>query len=85
MKKSLVLLCFLTFLGCTYGQEYLERPDAFIRDPHFTSYKRDRDALESSYLKKEITYAAYIEQKDKMDDQYSKEVQERNAIISSQE
>ena len=83
MKKSLVLLCALMIFGCSYGQEYLENPKSFIRDPHFTEYKKNRDDLERSYLRKEITYAEYIEQKDKMDEKYSKEVQERNSKIMS--
>ncbi len=85
MKKSLLLLCALVLFGCTYGQDYLKNPTSFIRDPHFTEYKNTRDDLESSYLSKEITYAEYIEQKDKIDEKYSKEVQERNSKISAQE
>ena len=85
MKKSLLLLCMFVLFGCSYGQDYLKNPTSFIRDPHFTEYKNTRDDLESSYLSKEITYAEYIEQKDKIDEKYSKEVQERNAKISSQE
>ena len=85
MKKSLLLLCMLVLFGCSYGQNYLKNPTSFIRDPHFTEYKNTRDDLESSYLSKEITYAEYIEQKDKIDEKYSKEVQERNSKISAQE
>ncbi len=83
LKKNLLLLCVLFVVGCSYGKEYLENPDTFIRDPHFTSYKKDLGTLESSYLKKEITYAEYVEEKDKIDQRYAKEVQERNSIISS--
>ena len=85
MKKSLLLLSVLVLFGCTYGQDYLDNPTSFIRDPHFTEYKNSRDDLESSYLRKEITYAEYIEQKNKVDEQYSKEVQERNSKIMSSE
>lgn len=81
MKKSLLLVCALVLFGCTYGQDYLEKPSSFIRDPHFSAYKNNRDELESSYLRKEITYAEYIEQKNKIDEQYSKEVQERNSKV----
>ena len=85
MKKSLLVLCMIVIFGCSYGQNYLKNPSSFIRDPHFTEYKNNRDDLESSYLSKEITYAEYIEQKDKIDEKYSKEVQERNSKIISQE
>ena len=83
MKKSFVLACLVMFCGCSYGQNYLKNPESFIRDPHFAEYKKNRDALESSYLKKELTYAEYIKQKDRVDDKYSKEVQERTAVIMS--
>lgn len=81
MKKSLLLICVLVLFGCTYGRDYLENPSSFIRDPHFTAYKKDRDDLERTYLHKEITYAEYIEKKNKIDEQYSKEVQERNSKV----
>ena len=85
MKKSLVLMCVIMLFGCSYGRDYLENPEKFIRDPHFTEYKNNLDDLERSYLHKEITYAEYIEQKDKMDNQYTKEVQKRNSVIMSNE
>ena len=85
MKKIILLLCMLVLFGCSYGQDYLRNPSSFIRDPHFTEYKDNRDDLERSYLHKEITYAEYIEQKNKVDEQYSKEVQERNSKVISQE
>jgi len=81
MKKSLLLICILVLFGCTYGQDYLKNPSSFIRDPHFSAYKNNRDELERTYLHKEITYAEYIEQKNKIDEQYSKEVQERNSKV----
>jgi hypothetical protein len=85
MKKSLVMICMLMLFGCSYGNDYLENPETFIRDPHFTAYKNDRDELESVYLRKEITYAEYIQQKDKMDDKYNGEVQKRTSVIMAPE
>lgn len=82
MNKGLLLICVLMIFGCSYGQEYLDDPKSIIRDPHFNTYKHNRDELESSYLNKEITYAEYLEQKNKMDEKYSQEVQERTQIIS---
>ena len=81
IKKFLVIICALMLFGCSYGNEYLENPESFIRDPHFTEYKNNRDELESSYLRKEITYAEYIQQRDKLDDKYTEEVQKRNSVI----
>ena len=84
MKKSLLLaLGIMMIIGCSHSQEYLDNPVSFIKDPHFSDYKDSRDDLESSYLRKEITYAEYMEQKGEVDNQYSREVQERDQIISS--
>ncbi|MCK5178434.1 MAG: hypothetical protein KAR32_02810 [Candidatus Omnitrophica bacterium] len=85
IKKSLVLFFALVLFGCSYGQNYLKNPETFIRDPHFSEYKERRDDLERQYLHKEITYAQYIEQKDRLDETYDREVQERTDKIMSQE
>jgi len=86
MKKSLLLICALTLLGCSsYGQDYLRNPEAIFRDPHFTDYKEKRDDLERSYLHKEITYAEYVEQRDQLDQKYDKEVSERTDKVISHE
>ncbi|MCK5259978.1 MAG: hypothetical protein KAJ70_02855 [Candidatus Omnitrophica bacterium] len=85
IKKSLLLFCALVLFGCSYGQNYLENPEALIRDPHFADYKEKRDDLERQYLRKEITYVEYVEGKDVLDQKYDREVQERTDIISSQD
>ena len=85
MKKILMVICALMLSGCAYGKGYLENPESFIRDPHFTEYKNKRDALESTYLRREITYAEYIEQRDKLDNKYDQEVQERTSVIMPDE
>ena len=84
IKKSLLLFCALALFGCSYGQNYLENPETLIRDPHFADYKEKRDNLEIKYLRKEITYAEYVEQKGRLDETYDKEVQERTNIISQE-
>ena len=83
--KALLVLCVLAFLGCSYGQNYLENPEMLLEDPHFANYKQDRDALELQYLHKEITYAEYIEQRNQLDETYDKEVQQRNQKIIAPE
>jgi hypothetical protein len=84
IRKSLLLVCALTLFGCSYGQDYLENPDTFIRDPHFAGYQKKRDNLEKSYLRRDITYAQYMEERNQIDETYAQEVQERdNKIMSS--
>ena len=87
MNRIVIVLMVLALSGCTYtGQDpvkYLEEPQTIIQDPHFTQYKGKRDALESQYLNKEITYAEYVEQTKALDDQYNQEVEKREEIISS--
>lgn len=89
MKKLLLIVCAATFIGCTYeGQslsEYFSSPRAFIQDPHFERYQEKRDTLESQYLRKEITYAEYVEKMDELDDTYSKDIQKRDNIIRTHE
>ena len=85
IKRFLLFLCTFALFGCTYGQDYLDNPGSLIRDPHFTQYKEQRDDLELQYLRKEITYAEYVKEKDDLDSIYDKEVQQRNDKMASPE
>lgn len=86
IKKLCLCLCVLSLVGCAYEgrklSDYLENPRSFIRDPHFADYKAKRDAVELQFLNKEITYAQYIEQMDELDNQYTKEINERNEKLN---
>ncbi len=90
MFKRMMLLVFMSFiLGCTYAGErelgdYLDEPSTIVKDPHFANYKEKLDAVEKEYLEKRITYAQYLEQKTALDDQYNKEVEQRNQKIMGQ-
>lgn len=85
MKNIILFIFLLLILGCSAGREkletYIEEPKYLIEDPHFAAYQGKRDALEHEYLGKKITYAEYLERKKELDDQYEKEVKERNAIV----
>ncbi len=85
MKKMIVLFLAVIVTGCAYqGQkvrEYFKSPKAFIQDPHFVKYREQRNALESQYLQKKISYAEYIQQRDALDENYEKDVQERDQKI----
>ena len=87
MKRNFLFFLILAGLtGCSVGQEkletYLENPGTIIKDPHFAQYQQNLDSLESEYLAKKITYAEYLERKKELDEKYTKEVKERNEIIS---
>jgi len=85
MRKFMMIFLLVGLVGCAYEGEkvrtYFDEPQLFIRDPHFRNYKQAIDDLESQYLKKDISYAEYVEQKEKLDTKYSREVQERNQKI----
>ena len=57
---------------------------SIIKDPHFADYQKKLDKLESQYLNKEISYADYVAKKEELDNVYTKEVQERDEIISGE-
>ena len=90
MKKAILFLALWGLTGgCAYEgralNDYIEQPQTIIQDPHFESYKEKRDALESQYLRKEIPYADYVQKTKELDDSYAKQVQKRDAIITSGE
>lgn len=89
LKRMMLLFLASAIVGCTYAGErelsdYINEPSTIVQDPHFGNYKEKLDALEKQYLEKEITYAQYLEQKTALDDQYNKEVEERNQKIMGQ-
>ena len=87
MKKTIALLLVLLCAGCTYEgktfEDYMDDPGSILKDPHYGSYQEKRDALESQYLHKKITYPEYQEKLKALDDKYSQEVEERTRIIES--
>ena len=85
MKKTIFVLMALALTGCGERLEsYVDNPASIIEDPHFTGYEQKKDALESEYLRHKITYAEYLERKEKLDNTYTKEVKERTDIITDQ-
>ena len=85
MKKIIIGVLALFLAGCSAVQEkietYSDEPENLVKDPHFADYKTRLDELESSYLKKKISYAEYLERKKEIDEQYNKEVKERTEKI----
>lgn len=81
MKKYFIILAGLLLIGCSYQgkdlESYVNDPASIIQDPHYASYKDNKDAIESRYLRKEISYADYIKQTQELDDKYNQEVKSR--------
>ncbi len=78
MKKIWVILMALLIFGCSYGAQEVKK---LVTDPHFAQYQKNMDELESSYLKGNIKYSDYLARKKQLEDNYTKEVKERDDII----
>ncbi len=74
MKKVFVFVLAVLIMGCAYGEN-------FLKDPHYMDYREDLDRLESSYLTGEIGYAQYLREKRALDEEYEKEVKDREEKI----
>lgn len=81
MNKVILSIFLLLAAGCSY----LDEPGKLLKDQHYVAYQEKLSALESSYLKNEMTYAEYLEKKKEIDDMYGKEVKDRAAAIEGQE
>ena len=80
MKKYFLFAIVLFFAGCSY----IDNPETLLKDPHYASYKEASDALEHEYLQGRIDYPEYLNRKKQIDDDYTKEVQDRNAKIAGE-
>ena len=87
MKKIMLIFLVAMMSGCSYGdngfQEIVDDPGMLLKDPHFAQHQQQLDNLEHSYLRKEITYAKYLEEKRRLEDQYDGEVQHRQNVIEN--
>ncbi|OGX28084.1 MAG: hypothetical protein A2787_04890 [Omnitrophica WOR_2 bacterium RIFCSPHIGHO2_01_FULL_48_9] len=81
MKKYLLILMACFFASCSY----LNNPETLLQDPHYAAYKDKSDALGHEYLQGKIAYPEYLERKKQLDDNYSQEVQDRNAKIAGEQ
>jgi hypothetical protein len=85
MKKIGIGLLMLSLLGCSQGgagfQSMIDDPRTILKDPHYAAYQQNLDDLERRYLRREITYVKYLEEKKQFDDTYDQEVKEREGII----
>ncbi|MFH1359661.1 MAG: hypothetical protein ABIJ41_01315 [Candidatus Omnitrophota bacterium] len=78
MKMIIVLIFALLTVGCAYVVDDVKD---LVKDPHYTAYQQQMDNLESSYLSDELSYPEYLKRKQHLEDNYSKEVEEREQKI----
>jgi hypothetical protein len=84
MKKFIVVGFVVMLVGCSYDmQTYVDKPQTLLEDPLSVGNKKALDALEQSYIKKEISYDEYLKQKSQLEDDYSRQVQERDHLIQN--
>ena len=85
MRKILTIGLAAMLTGCSYGAEHLKTfVEDPLRDPHYAENQQKLADLESEYLAKKMTYAEYIEKKQELENQYEKEVKERNQKIQAE-
>ncbi len=78
MRKILMIGLLLAVVGCAYTQEEVKE---FVRDPHYMQYQQKLNDVERLYLDDKISYPEYLKRKEQIDNQYTKEVQNREGII----
>ncbi len=86
LMKNLVMVVLTIMLmgtGCSSQKimGYIDEPQTILKDPHYEEHKAKLEQLEKSYLAGEMEYDQYLLKKKEMEDEYAKEVQEREAII----
>ncbi|MDP2653010.1 MAG: hypothetical protein Q8Q08_03155 [Candidatus Omnitrophota bacterium] len=87
MRYLMLTVVLLAAAGCASGTERLQTimddPSAILADPDFAQYQEQSDALESRYLRKDITYAEYLERKKQLDEQYAGHVQKQRETVEN--
>ena len=79
MKRYLGIFSLLLIVGCSAADPVKN----IIRDKEFATYSETLDQLESDYVQKKITYAEYLEKKQKVEDNYQQQIDSRRDIIQN--
>ena len=87
MKKLLIVLFVVFVSGCASTTERLEAivddPGAILQDPGYASYQQKLDDLEKQQLQKKITYDEYLKQKNKIEEDYAREVHQQRETVEN--
>ncbi len=89
MRYSILfLICVALAAGCSFGerpvQSFIENPPKVLRDPAFTEYQEQLEALESRHLAGEISYAEYVAEQKEIQEDYDRQVRHRDIIIQGE-
>ena len=84
MRITAVLLYLFFLSGCAERIESIvDDPGTILQDPGFAGYQQRLDALESQYLRKEMTYAEYLERKKAIDESYEQEIRKQKETLEN--
>jgi len=85
MKFFILILSCLLVSACSYGEQRIQKvmddPIELLKDPLTVEHKQAMTDLEQAYLNEDITYAEYLEQKKQLEEDYTRQVQKREAWI----
>lgn len=89
MTRRLFIIQLAAILLCGVScadkiEKYLDDPKTLLEDPVSVNHQQALDDLERSYLRKEMTYAEYLQQKKQIEDAYTLQVEKRQQIIENQ-
>ncbi len=79
--KCLMLCVGLLFAAGCASQGPIK---SIIRDQQFSEYKTTLEQLEKDYLKKKLSYAEYLQQKKRVEENYQQKIDARQALIENQ-
>lgn len=86
MRQTVIFLCLIFLTGCAEKIEsIIDDPGTLLKDPGFAGYQQRLDELESRYLRKEMTYAEYLEKKKAIEDNYEQEVKKQEESLKNPE
>ncbi len=83
MKRWVIVFGLVAMAGCSQLEGYVENPPSMLRDPHFAQYQEKQENLEKAFLHKEMSYSDYLQKKKQLEDQYTKEIEQRRDLIET--
>lgn len=80
MQYVLICVGLLLITGCSASMPL----NNIIQDQQFKQYQSALEQVESDYLRKKITYVQYLEQKNRIETDYQRQIDSRRTMIQNQ-